>query len=146
VTDYAAESFGKDDLKTHFLAQMKKCNEPFVWMRHAVMHPGELSGTLTIKDFSLDAQNRLVKPMWWRDKDGAREYGPEPILSDLATGVYNLFISGEDTLAMWAMDNLKPKGVTALGIIPEAARNPDCPLKYKVVQGLPSRHLGKLFR
>jgi hypothetical protein len=48
VVDYAVETFGKDNLKTRFLAQMKTSHEPFVWMRHAVTHPGERSGTLTI--------------------------------------------------------------------------------------------------
>jgi hypothetical protein len=128
---YAAETFGKDNIKTRFLAQMKNCHEPFVWMRNAVTHPGELSGTLTIQDFSLDAKGNLVEPMWWREKDGVRDYGPELIRSDLDVGVYNLFVLGEDTLAMWAMDNLKPPGTMTLGIIPEGARDPRCPLKYK---------------
>ena len=48
VVDYAAETFGKENLKTRFLAQMKTGHEPFVWMRNAVTHPGEHSGTLTI--------------------------------------------------------------------------------------------------
>jgi hypothetical protein len=137
VVDHADETFGKDNLKTRFLAQMKTSHEPFVWMRHAVTHPGERSGTLTIQDFSLDAQGNLIEPMWWREKGGARQYGPELIRTELAVGVHNLFVSGEDTLAMWAMDNLKPPGVTTLGVIPETARDPGCPLKYKVVLGSP---------
>ena len=60
--------------------------------------------------------------MWWREKGGVRQYGPEPIRTELAVGVKNLFVLGEDTLAVWAMDNVKPAGVTALGIIPESAR------------------------
>jgi hypothetical protein len=48
VVDYAVETLGKDNLKTRFLAQMKTSHEPFVWMRHAVTHPGERSGILTI--------------------------------------------------------------------------------------------------
>jgi hypothetical protein len=137
VVDYAAETFGKDNLKTRFLAQMKAGNEPFVYMRHAVTHPGERSGTLVIQDFSLDGQGKLIEPMWWREKDGVRQYGPELIRTELAVGVRNVFVSGEDTLAMWAMDNLKPPGVTALGVIPETARDPGCPLKYKVLPGSP---------
>jgi hypothetical protein len=106
VTDYMAERFGKDNLKTRFLAQMKTGHEPFVWMRHAVTHPSERSGTLTIQDFSLDAHGKLVEPMWRREKAGVRQYGPELIRAELAVGVKNLFVLGEDTLAMWAMDNV----------------------------------------
>jgi hypothetical protein len=134
VTEYAVDTFGKDNLKTRFLAQMKECNEPYIWMRNAAVHPEELSGTLAIKDFSLDSQGRLAEPTWWREKDGKVEYGPRPILGDLARGVHNLFVSSEDIVAMWAMDNLKPRGVIALGVIPEAARNPGCPVKYTPVQ------------
>jgi hypothetical protein len=135
VTEYAVDAFGKDNLKTRFVAQMKECNEPYVWMRNAVAHPGEMSGNIVIKDFSLDARGRLVEPTWWREKDGKVVHGPKPILGDLARGVHNLFVSGEDIVAMWAMDNLKPKGVIALGVIPEAVRNPGCPVKYEPVQG-----------
>lgn len=137
VAAFAAETFGKDNLKTRFVAQAKTGLEPYVWMRNAATHDGERSGTLTIQDFSLDAKGNLVEPMWWRERNGAREYGPLPIRTELAVGVTNLFVFGEDILAMWAMDNLKPAGITALGIIPESARNPGCPLKYKTVLGKP---------
>ena len=36
---------------------------------------------------------------------------------------------------MWALDHLKPAGMMALGIVPESARDPGCPLKYKTVLG-----------
>jgi hypothetical protein len=137
VVTFATEKFGKENVKTRFVAQAKTGLEPFVWMRNAATHPGELSGTLTIQDFSLDAQGNLVEPMWWREKDGVQEYGPLPIRTELAVGVNNLFVFGEDILAMWATDNLKPAGITALGIIPESARDPGCPLKYKTVLGPP---------
>ena len=75
--------------------------------------------------------------MWWREKNGVREYGPLAIRTELAVGVNNLFVFGEDILAMWAMDNLKPAGVMTLGIIPESAREPGCPLKYKTILGTP---------
>ncbi len=76
--------------------------------------------------------------MWWREKNGARQYGPELIRTELAVGVNNLFVSGEDTLAMCAMDNLKPAGIMTLGIVPESAHDPGCPLKYKAVVGTPA--------
>jgi hypothetical protein len=133
--DYAAEKFGESDLKSRFLKQMKECNEPFVWMRNAADHPGERSGTLVIKDFSVDANDKLVDPMWSREKDGKVEYGPKPILGELARGVHNLFVSGEDVMTMWAMDNLLLKGVVVLGVVPEADRDPGCPVKYKLAEG-----------
>lgn len=137
VATFATEEFGKENLKTRFVAQAKTGLEPFVWMRNAATHGGDLSGTLTVQDFSLDAQGNLVEPMWWREKDGKRIYGPELIRTELAVGVNNLFVFGEDILAMWAMDNLKPAGVMTLGIIPESAREPGCPLKYKTILGTP---------
>jgi hypothetical protein len=106
-----------------------------MWMRNAADHPGGLSGTLVIQDFSIDASGKLVEPMWWREKEGKFEYGPKPILGDLTRGVHNLFVSGEDVLAMWAMDNLMLKGVVILGVVPEADREPGCPIKYKLTEG-----------
>jgi len=38
--------------------------------------------------------------MWSREKDGKILYAPVPILADLAIGVHNLFVSGEDVLVM----------------------------------------------
>src|SRR5579872_4413886 len=64
VVAFAAETFGKDNLKTRFVAQAKTGLEPFVWMRNAATHDGERSGTLTIQDFSLNEQGTLVEPMW----------------------------------------------------------------------------------
>jgi hypothetical protein len=135
VIDFATATFGADNLKTRFLSQMKRCNGPFISMRNAAQHPGQNAGTLTITDFTIGADGKLVEPMWSREKGGKIEYGPVPILADLAKGVHNLFVSGEDVLAMWAMDNLLLRGVTALGVIPEEDRDPGCPLKYKLIQG-----------
>lgn len=135
VIDFATATFGADNLKTRFLSQMKRCNGPFISMRNAAQHPGQNAGTLTINDFTIGADGKLVEPMWSREKEGKIEYGPVPILADLAKGVHNLFVSGEDVLAMWAMDNLMLRGVTALGVIPEEDRESGCPLKYKLVEG-----------
>jgi hypothetical protein len=135
VMDYVAEKFGANDLKSRFLKQMKECNQPFIWMRNAADHPGERSGTLHIQDFSIDAHGNLVEPTWSREDKGKAEYGPKPILSDLTRAVHNLFVSGEDVLAMWAMDNLMLRGVVILGVVPEADRVPGCPVKYKLTEG-----------
>ena len=135
VIDFAAVTFGADNLKTRFLTQMKACNGPFITMRNAAQHPGQNAGTLTITDFTIGADGKLIEPVWSREKGGKVEYGPVPILTDLANGVRNLLVSGEDVLAMWAMDNLMLPGGTALGVVAEESRDPGCPIKYKLVQG-----------
>lgn len=81
------------------------------------------------------SSGRESEPIWWREKEGKFEYGPKPILGDLARGVHNLFVSSEDVLAMWAMDNLLLKGVVVLRVVPEADRELDVPIKYKLVEG-----------
>lgn len=135
VIEYAATKFGEDSLKTHFLRQMKPCNGPFVAMRNAVEHPDGHSGRLVITDFTIGADGKLNEPVWSRVKDGTVEYGPTPILADLAKGVHNLFVSGEDVFVMWAMENLLLLGIVGLGVIPEAERNPGCPVKYRLAEG-----------
>jgi hypothetical protein len=135
VIDYAVATFGADNLKTRFLSQMKPCNGPFISMRNAIEHAGGQSGTLAITDFTVGTDSRLNEPTWLRKTDGKIVYGPVPILADVANGVHNLFVSGEDLLAMWAMENLMLPGVTSLGVVPEESRNLDCPIKYKLVEG-----------
>ncbi|MBR1033976.1 hypothetical protein [Bradyrhizobium liaoningense] len=144
VIDYAAEKFGADNLKTRFLQQMKACNGPFITMRNAVEHPGGHSGTLVISDFTIGADGKLNEPVWSRVKDDKVEYGPTPILADLGRAVHNLFVTGEDTFVMWAMENLLLPGVVILGVVPEADRNPGCPIKYRLVEGplSPNRSAG----
>jgi hypothetical protein len=61
-------------------------------------------------------------------------YAPVPILADLAIGVHNLFVSGEDVLVM-GDGNLMLPGISALGVVPEESREPGCPIKYKLVEG-----------
>ena len=135
VIEYAVAKFGEDDLKTRFLRQMKPCNGPFIAMRNAVEHPDGHSGRLVISDFTIGADGKLNEPVWSRVKDGTVEYGPTPILADLAKGVHNLFVSGEDAFVMWARENLLLLGVVVLGVIPEADRNPGCAIKYRLVEG-----------
>jgi hypothetical protein len=135
VIEYAAAKFGEDNLKTRFLKQMKACNGPFIAMRNAVEHPDEHSGRLMISDFTIGTDGKLNEPVWSREKNGVVEYSPTPILADLAKGVHNLFVSGEDVFAMWAMENLLLLGVVVLGVIPEADRNPGCPIKYRLAEG-----------
>jgi hypothetical protein len=134
VMEYATKKFGPHDIKTQFLRQMEKCNGPFITMRNAAEHPGQRSGTLIISDISLGPDRKLVPPYWRREHEGTIEYGPISILDDLRNGVHNLFVTCEDVLVMWAKENLMLPDVVMLGVIPEAERNPGCPVKYRLVE------------
>jgi hypothetical protein len=145
VIEYAVGHFGADNIKTRFLQQMKPCNGPFITMRNAVEHPDGYSGRLVISDFTIGADGQLNEPVWFRVKDSKVEYGPTPIQADIGRAVHNLFVSGEDIFVMWAMENLLLLGIVTVGVAPEADRNPDCPIKYRLAEGphSPARPAGR---
>ena len=52
-------------------------------------------------------------------------------------GIYDeipkdLLTLAEDTLVMWAVDHPAIPGLMEVSVIPEAKRNPVCPVKYKM--------------
>jgi hypothetical protein len=102
-------------------------------MRNAVEHPEGYSGRLHIQNFTIDEKGNLQEPIWWRIKNARKEYGPIPIVSDMHMGVYNLFVTGEEVLVMWARQNLLMPQLTMIAETPEERRDPNCAIKYAVV-------------
>jgi hypothetical protein len=51
----------------------------------------------------------------------------------MRVAVGNLLTLAEDVLVMWAIDHLDPPGIMEIAAIPEAKRDPNCAIKYKVV-------------
>jgi hypothetical protein len=132
VVGYAEATFQKQPDHIRYLQQLPACIEPFIRMRNAVAHPGGLNGNLVVQNFHFKPDGTLAPPDWRRDKDGNAEYGPIPIVKDMRIGVGNLLILAEDVLVMWAVDHAAMPGVMEMSVIPEDARNPACPIKYKM--------------
>jgi hypothetical protein len=143
VIEYAEANFQNRPDHIRYLKQLPACTEPFVRMRNAVEHPGGHNGDLVIRNFRFEPDGTLVGPDWRRDKDGTTEYGPIPIVEDMRIGVHNLLTLAEDILVMWAVNHAAAPDLMEISVIPEANRNPGCPIKYKlgikkeVLAGLP---------
>jgi hypothetical protein len=135
VLTHAQGKYGVDHVNAKYFAQLRTCIMPFVEMRNAVEHPGGWSGTLTTNNIEWAGGHELTAPTWWREKAGATAYGPEPIIDDMRIAIHNLLILAEDVLVMWAVDHLEAPGFTVIAAIPEAKRDPNCAIKYKVVPG-----------
>lgn len=132
VIAYAEANFQKQPDHIRYLKQLPACTEPFVRMRNAVEHPGGHSGDLVIRNFRFEPNGALAIPDWRRDRGGTTEYGPIPIAEDMQIGVHNLLTLAEDVLVMWAVDHAATPGLMDVSVIPEAKRNPACPVKYKM--------------
>ncbi|MCP1913359.1 hypothetical protein J2R96_005839 [Bradyrhizobium elkanii] len=132
VIEYAEAHFQAQPDHIRYLKQLPACTAPFVWMRNAVEHPGKHSGTLVIQNFHFNPDGTLAAPDWRRDKNGTTEYGPISIVEDMRIGVENFLILAEDVLVMWAVDHAAIPGLMEVSVIPEKARNPACPIKYKM--------------
>jgi hypothetical protein len=133
VMTHAQSKWGANHANAKYFAQLPASLSPFVEMRNAVEHPGGHAGTLITEDIMLNNGRELVPPHWRREKDGVIAYGPLPILDDMGVGVHNLLLLAEDTVVMWAIDQLNPPGAMEIAAVPEAKRDPKCPIKYKTV-------------
>ena len=132
---HARGKYGEDHNYAKYFAQLPACVMTFVELRNAVEHPGERSGTLITKNIEWSGGRELSPPMWHREKDGATVYGPVALIDDMAVAVHNLLALAEDVLVMWAVDHLDGPTIMEIAAIPEAKRDPNCAIKYKVVPG-----------
>ncbi len=142
VVTFAEANFQNQPDHIRYLQQLPRCIEPFVKMRNAVEHPGGFSGDLVIRNFRFEPDGKLSAPDWRREKDGQTEYGPVSIVEDMRVGVHNLLTLAEDILVMWAVDHAAVPGLMGISVIPEANRNPACPIKYKM--GMRDEVVGQL--
>lgn len=129
---FAEANFQKQPDHIRYLQQLPRCIDPFVKMRNAVEHPGGFSGDLVTRNFRFEPDGKLSIPDWRRDRAGQTEYGPVSIVEDMRVGVHNLLTLAEDILVMWAVDHAAVPGLMGISVIPEANRNPACPIKYKM--------------
>jgi hypothetical protein len=129
VQDFIIGKFGEEHVNAKFIRQYKACIEPFALMRNAVEHPKPTE--LVIKNFSREG-TELREATWGIERDGKPEYGPLPVIEDMACGVRNLLVLAEDMLVMAAQAKLMIPALVAVQAIPEQARNAECPVKYRV--------------
>jgi hypothetical protein len=129
LQDFIIDRFGDGHVNAKFIRQYQACIQPFVLMRNAVEHPKPTE--LVIKNFSREG-SVLRGATWALEKDGKAEYGPLPIVEDLACAVRNLLIIAEDILVMWAQVNLVVPGLVAVQAILETERKAECPVKYRI--------------
>jgi len=132
VMIYARATFGENHVNAKFFDQLPACIMPFVEMRNAVEHPGGLLGSLITENIALTNGRELVAPRWHREKEGKITYGPLPIIEDMSVAVNNLLILAEDVVVMWAIDHLVAPSAMRIVAVPEAKRDPNCSIKYRV--------------
>jgi hypothetical protein len=133
VLTHAQAKSGADHVNAKYFSQLPRCVATFVEMRNAVEHPGQRSGTLITDNIKWKGGTELKPPTWHREKDGSVVYRPVSIIDDMHVAVGNLLTLADDVVVMWALDNLDPPGFTEIAAIPEAKRDPNCAIKYKVV-------------
>jgi hypothetical protein len=129
---HVAKTYGNDHINTRFIRQLPACIAPYVAMRNAVEHPKGHSGELKIDNIALGADGKLVDAQWRREKDGKIVYGPLDVIQELSVGVNNLLVLAEDILVMVVQTHLAMPDATMIAAIPERARNPECPIKYRI--------------
>lgn len=132
LVDWASKTFGEDDPKTKFLREAISAVECLVDARNAVEHPGGYSGTLRIDNFALEADGKVVEPIWHREKNGKVVDAPSSIRADMKAAIHNLLLLAEDVLASWTADHLKVPELMRVAVIPSEQRDRQCPVKYVV--------------
>jgi hypothetical protein len=50
----------------------------------------------------------------------------------MGVAVHNLLVLAEDMLVMWALVNLAVPKAVEVRVVPDARRNPRCPVKYRI--------------
>lgn len=101
-------------------------------MRNAVEHPGGYSGRLHIHNLALVPSNHpdypiMEPPVWHLNDEPKKE-----LISDLLVLVSNLLELCEDTLIICiSISGLS--GVVEFAQIPEAQRDPNCPIRIRAV-------------
>ena len=131
VMNSIAKTYGEDHVNTRYIRQLPKCIAPYIAMRNAVEHPKDHSGELKIDDIVHGPDGKLIDPRWRREKDGKVIYGPFDVMEELNIAVHNLLILAEDILVMALQPRLAVPGDEIVAI-PENARTPDRPSKYRV--------------
>lgn len=132
LVQFSEATFGDDDSKTRFFKGAARGLEEIVDMRNAVEHPGGYSGELMIKNISFGQGGQLAEPTWLRTANGSQVTEASTIRAELDVIIANLLALGECVVVSWAANNLKVPQFMRIAQIPEGARNPSCPIAWRV--------------
>lgn len=92
--------------------------------RNAAEHPDGISGTLTIKNIEFIPQGARP-PTWTRTG-----VPPSDVMTDMATALENMLTLAEDWLCLSMLES-KPFPTLAIAEIPQAERDPICPIRFR---------------
>ena len=132
ILDWAKKKFGSEDVITKMLLDDQSWLQKIVKMRNAIEHPGGYSGILHIANFTAkeDGKKILVtEPVWHLNSE------PEaPIAYAMEVLVGNLVGFCEEMLIL-CLQKVGPKfgSQVAIAEIPEAERDPSCPIRFRAV-------------
>jgi len=129
VLEWAQLQFGPNDPFVKILADDQKWIVRIVRMRNAVEHPGGRSGTLHIENFTSIEQNRtifVVEPVWYLNHEEK-----VPIVREMEVMVSDLLTFCEETLLL-CLEHFKKGFPIIIAEIPEAQRDADCPVRFRM--------------
>lgn len=127
VLKWARATLGEKDAFVEMLSDDQKWISGIVRMRNAVEHPGGYSGTLHIENFTSTEQGKtihILEPVWYLNDDVKTS-----IVQGMEFTVTNLLIFCEETLVL-CLEHFKNDSRIIIAEIPEAERNPACPVRY----------------
>jgi hypothetical protein len=136
IRKWAEKQFGKDERLVGLLEADRVWIERLVSDRNAVEHPGSGDGRLIIQNFKVASSGPpvgIAEPTWQKDPRP-----PSPIADDMETVMHNLLTLYEDLLCDSLLRLPSPIPL-ALYEIPEAERDPQVPIRFKIIpRDLPS--------
>jgi hypothetical protein len=142
VARWAKKKFGPTDELARMLGTDLEWTKRIVDMRNAVEHPGGHAGHLHVENFTAE-KSRILSPAGRRGRENpvvmvtepqwylnTEEQGP--IASDMLVLVDNLLTLCEQTLIL-CLNKFKKDFPILIGEVPEAERDPRCPVRYKMM-------------
>jgi hypothetical protein len=133
IVKWVRQQFGPHDNLTEMLETDIDWTGRVVRMRNAVEHPGGYSGRLHIENFTADKKNSVIEvcePRWYLNDE------PKcPIAQEMMVTVDNLLTICEQTLLL-CLQKFKKDLPILIGEVPESQRDPNCPVRYKMMVDL----------
>jgi len=130
VVRWAKGQFGATDELTTMLQSDLEWTKRIVDMRNAVEHPGGYAGHLHIEKFTTettDATIVITEPQWYLNAEAKCS-----ITYEMSIFVDNLLTLCEQTL-LPCLQKFKKDLPILIGEVSEANRDPDCPIRYKMM-------------
>jgi hypothetical protein len=131
VHEWAEQHFGSADPLTKMLDHDQATwIARIVKMRNAVEHPDDHSGVLHVENFTVTQRGNtafVTEPMWYLDSETKG-----PIAAEMDVFVTNLLTFCEETVVL-CLEEFNSGFPIAFAEIPEAERDPACPMRFRVV-------------